>query len=178
MQNGRVLLCLKWNDKCKMSIKYQHISLKVIIMMMKIAIPIDNHMTFYHKNPFTAPQFAIYTIELLHSKVFSTLQKIITNPLINLKNGYKSCQISCECSHAEASDSMHIDEHFYLLDSIEGCNYLLSNHYCNNLAHTLQHEGISIYKIPPFIHRPNFAIKNFLLGAEYANTIQSIHHAS
>lgn len=146
---------------------------------MKIVIPLNSDLNFYHDNPITAPRFAIYIIDIKRSYVRSSLETIIDNPWNSTNNGkYQSSQIRCACDKDTCSDLGHISEHYFLLDSIGGCDYLLADHYCKNIHRALVNGGISIYKIPPFIHKSDYAIKNFLLGASLANTIQNIHHAS
>jgi len=146
---------------------------------MKIAIPLNNDLSFYHNNPITAPRFAIYNIDIKRSCVISSLDNIIDNPSNSTNNGkYTVSQIQCTCDENKCSDIKHISEHYFLLDSIGGCDYLLANHYCDNINRALDNGGITIYKISPFIHKSDYAIKNFLLGASLANTIQNIHHAS
>jgi predicted Fe-Mo cluster-binding NifX family protein len=146
---------------------------------MKIVIPLNNDLNFYHDNPITAPRFAIYTIEIKRSYVRTSLEHIIENPWNRTNNGkYEASQIQCACDQDRCADLAHISEHYFLLDSIGGCDYLLADHYCENIHRALVNGGITIYKIPPFIHQSDYAIKNFLLGASLANTIQNIHHAS
>lgn len=147
--------------------------------MIKIAIPLDNTLSFYHRNPFTAPTFAIYTIEDENKSVTYSLLKVIDNPWDSTNEGvYKECQIQCACDKETSSDIHHITEHYSILHAISACDYLLANYYCDNIFSALQNASIKIYKVPPFIHKVDMAIKNFLLGASLASTFKHIHHAS
>ncbi|HHD78581.1 MAG TPA: hypothetical protein ENK98_02915 [Epsilonproteobacteria bacterium] len=148
---------------------------------MNIAIPLNHNLSFYHDNPITAPQFAIYYIDRDSKKnhIHTSLDFIAANPLNIINQGkYSASQIKCVCEVEKCSDIHHISEHYLLLESINGCEYLLADHYCNNIQRALINGGISIYKIPPFIHKPDNAIKNFLLGALFASTTKQIHYAS
>lgn len=146
---------------------------------MNIAIPLNNNLSFYHSNPITAPKFAIYHIDSKKSRVRTSLDSIVDNPLNSTNQGnYTVSQIECACNVDKCSDITHISEHYVLLESIGDCEYLLADHYCDNINRALLNGGITIYKIPPFIHKPDNAIKNFLLGASLASTIKQIYHAS
>lgn len=150
-----------------------------VLVVMKIVIPLNNDLNFYHDNPITAPRFAIYNIDIKRSHVSSSLETIIENAWNSTNNGkFQMSQIQCACDKNKCSDIEHITEHYFLLDSIGDCDYLLADHYCDNINRALDNGGITIYKIPPFIHKSDYAIKNFLLGVSLANTIQNIHHAS
>jgi predicted Fe-Mo cluster-binding NifX family protein len=72
----------------------------------------------------------------------------------------------------------HICEHYALLETISNCNYLLASNYCENTFNTLSKGGIIIFKIPRIIKNIDIAIKNFLIGASFANKLQNIHHIS
>ncbi|MCW8821951.1 MAG: hypothetical protein OQK45_06965 [Sulfurovum sp.] len=147
--------------------------------MFKIAIPLDNTLSFYHRNPFTSPMFAIYTIENENKRVTFALLKVIDNPWDSTNKGeYKKCQIQCACDEESSSDIQHITEHYAILHAVGACDYLLADYYCDNISQVFKNAGIKTYKVPPFIHKVDMAIKNFLLGASLASTYKHIHHAS
>ncbi|MDD2356600.1 MAG: hypothetical protein PHX13_01650 [Thiovulaceae bacterium] len=147
---------------------------------MQIAIPTDNENAIYHDNAYTAPKFSIYTIIIKNKTDISfSLQQIIYNPLSRLKcEDFDETQLKCSCDKEHASNLHHIYEHYSLLDLIAGCQYLLATRYCKNVIRSMKNGGILIYKIPPIIKNADNAIKNFLIGASFANTAQHIHHAS
>ncbi len=146
---------------------------------MKIALPLNHRSSFYHNNPFTAPKFGIYTITSIKDNTTYSLHKIIDNPWNCTNEGkYKKCQITCSCKAGAASDIHHVIEHYAMLPEVSDCDYFLANRYCKNTSDALTNAGIDIYKIPPFIHTTDMAIKNFVLGVCLASTFQHIHHAS
>lgn len=148
--------------------------------MIKIAIPLDNTMSFYHRNLFTAPTFAIYIIKNENKRITTfSLLKVIDNPWNSINNGeYKECQIQCACDKEISSDIQHITEHYAIFHAIGTCDYLLVDYYCDNISQVLKNADIKTYKVPPFIHKVDMAIKNFLLGVSLASTLKHIHHAS
>ena len=146
---------------------------------MKIAIPLHKQLTLYHHNPCTAPKFAIYTIEGDPSSVVFALDMIVDNPWAEVKcDNYDSDQVFCECDLERRESMRHIAEHYALLDAIGGCSYLLADRYCDNTTRALGNGGIKIFKIPPIINKIDNAIKNFIIGASLASTVEHIHHAS
>ena len=146
---------------------------------MQIAIPTDYDDAIYQDNAYTAPKFAIYTVVPENEKVVFFLKNIVENPLRKMKSGsFDEAQLKCSCDTKYSSELTHIYEHYSLLDSISGCSYLLANCYCKNVARSMKSGGIIIYKIPSIIKQTDTAIKNFLIGASFANTSQQIHHAS
>jgi predicted Fe-Mo cluster-binding NifX family protein len=146
---------------------------------MTIAVPLDNELMLYHDNPFTAPKFAIYFINGDKTNVSFKRTKIVENPRCLFEcNLFDDSQIKCDCDVASKADIEHICEHYALLESIGSCSYLLADRYCENTSHTLKNGGISVFKIPTIINDIEMAIKNFLIGASYANKIQNIHNAS
>jgi predicted Fe-Mo cluster-binding NifX family protein len=147
--------------------------------MTKIAIPLNNTMGFYHRNPMTAPKFAIYTINMGNKNVTFSLLHILDNPLNGInENGYDQSQIDCNCDRTTCSDIQHKAEHYVILDAIQECKYLLVDYYCENIVFAMESSDIQTYKISPFITQVDTAIKNFLLGASLASTYEQIHHAS
>ena len=149
------------------------------LSMTKIAIPLNSTMGFYHRNPMTAPKFAIYTINMRSKNVIFSLLHILDNPLnSNYKEGYEQSQIHCNCDQDICTDIHHKAEHYVILDAIRECKYLLVDYYCENIVDALKIANIQTYKIPPFITQVDMAIKNFLLGASLASTFKHIHNAS
>ncbi len=146
---------------------------------MKIAVPLNNAFTFYHLNPFTAPKFAIYTIEGDRLHLTFGLYSVVDNPWKNINNGeFEEKQIACGCEAKQCMNIRHIFEHYALLDAIGGCSYLLADRYCDNTTRALNNGGIRVFKIPPIINMIDSAVKNFILGASLASTFKHIHHAS
>jgi len=146
---------------------------------MKIALPLHPEFTFYHQNPFTAPRFAIYTIEGERTHVTFKLASIVDNPWCDLNEGqFEEKQLGCSCDDSECTNMRHVFEHYALLDAIGGCSYLLVDRCCENTSRALGNGGVKVYKIPPIIHRIDSAVKNFLIGASLASTFKHIHHAS
>lgn len=145
---------------------------------MKIAVPIGQELTIYHDNPFTAERFAIYSIEGHQTNVQFRLSTIVENPCISLNNNFEEPHVKCSCNDEDRKDLRHICEHYSLLEAINGCSYLLADHYCENTGRSLHNAGVKIFKIPAIVNNVENAIKNFLIGASLASTIKHIHHAS
>ena len=146
---------------------------------MKIAVPINNLMSLYHLNPFTAPKFAIYSVVGDRSNITFGLKSVVDNPWVNINQGeFDKSQVTCSCDISKCTNMQHISEHYALLDVIGGCDYLLVDHHCDNISRTLKNGGIQIYKVPPIINKIDTAIKNFILGASLASTFKHIHYAS
>jgi len=146
---------------------------------MKIAIPLDKDFMFYRNNPFTAPKFAIYFIEGDKTNISFSKSTIVENRrCANKSNIFEDSQVACACDIDSKKDIQHICEHYALLETINGCSYLLADNYCENTSSTLKKGGVTVFKIPTIIKNIDIAIKNFLIGASFANKIQNIHHAS
>jgi len=146
-------------------------------MKIAIAMTSDNHV--YHSNPCTAPKFSVYTVKKENAQVSFSLSAIFDNPAsVNDAQHFKDEEINCNCSIERQNDFTHACEHYALLNIIGGSSYLLADKYCKNTQLSLHNGGVAIYKIPPMIRDVNTAIKNFLLGANYARTVQHIYHAS
>ena len=146
---------------------------------MKIALPLNPELTFYHQNPFTAPKFAIYTIEGERMHMTFKLSEVVDNPCCDLNGGqFEENELGCSCDESQCTDMRHLFEHYALLDAIGGCSYLLVDRCCENTARALSNGGVQVFKIPPIIHRIDSAVKNFLIGASLASTFKHIHHAS
>ena len=146
---------------------------------MKVAIPLDEKQTVYHNNPFTAPKFAIYNIDIDRFDVHFTLNNIVESPWGSSSyKKFKENIINCTCNKKTQDNIRHICEHYSLLEVIADCNYLLADHYCINTSRVLNKGGIKVFKIPSIINRTDLAIKNFLIGASFANRIQDIYNVS
>lgn len=146
---------------------------------MKVAVPTDNELSFYHANPITAPKFSIYTIEGSYMDLTFHLVDIVINPWIILNRGvFNEKQICCECGEEECLDIRHVSEHYALLEVIGECDYLLADHYCANTLSALKKASVEVFKIPSIIKKIDYAIKNFILGASLADNIKHVHNES
>ena len=146
---------------------------------MKVAIAMTAKNRVYHHNPCTAPKFAIYSIIKEKEEISFCLSAVFDNP--SLKRGttsFSEDEKNGSCSLESQQDFSHACEHYALLDVIGGSDYLLADKYCKNTLKSINNGGVSIYKIPSFVHDVDIAIKNFLIGANYANTVQDINDAS
>ena len=142
---------------------------------MEIAIPIDEQLSLYRKNPFTSPRFAIYQVDLAN-KVVITQKRVVENPLAKINGHFETDQINGSCSNQ--SELKHICEHYSILEVLSKVSFLLACSSCTNLKKSLKNVGITIYQIPPIIQEVETALKNFLIGASYANKTQDIHNVS
>ena len=146
---------------------------------MKVAVPTDNELLFYHANPITAPKFSIYHIDGDYLNLTFSLVDIVINPWIVANKGvFDEEQINCRCDEEECFDIRHISEHYALLEVIGECDYMLADGYCKNTLNTLAKAGIKIFKIPSIIRKIDYAIKNFILGASLADNVKHVHYAS
>jgi predicted Fe-Mo cluster-binding NifX family protein len=146
---------------------------------MQIAIPLNDQLSLYHSNPCTAPKFAIYAIEGDRTHLSFRLTQIVDNPWCRIKcANFEEEAVACDCDPDRRNSMRHISEHYALLDAIGECSYLLADRYCENTKRAMKNGGVRIFKIPSIIKQTDMAIKNFLIGAELANTMQHIHHAS
>lgn len=146
---------------------------------MKIAIPLDKNLMLYNDNPYTAPKFAVYFIEGNKTDISFKMLMILDNPrYMEVSDKVEELQKKCDCDKERQVDMQHICEHYSILETISSCSYLLAAKYCNNTYKTLQTGGVKVFKIPSIIKKTEAAIKNFLIGASFANRIQSIHDAS
>lgn len=146
---------------------------------MKIAIAMTSNNRVYHQNPCTAPKFAVYSIDREKEEVMYSLSAVFDNPTsMKKEKEFTDEEVNCNCSVERQEEFSHACEHYALLDVIGGSNYLLADQYCKNTLRSLNNGGVSVYKIPSIIHDVEIAIKNFLVGAYYASTVQHIHHAS
>ncbi|MBU0721647.1 hypothetical protein KJ877_09920 [bacterium] len=146
---------------------------------MKIAVPLDDNLLFYRNNPYTAPKFGIYTIDIKNAQVSFGISDIVDNPKYTHKSiRFNECQMRCECDFSAKKDINHICEHYALLETIGECSYLLADKFCDNTLNSLKNGGVKVFKIPTIINKTETAIKNFLIGASFANKIQNIHYAS
>ncbi len=148
-------------------------------MVVKVVMPVDHRLFFYHYNPLTAPRFAIYQVAVVNQKAIFSLEATIHNPFF-IGNGdvCDTALSECRCSKETIESPEHQSIHYQLLSVMVGCQYLLADRYCKNLKDALGNYGVSIGKIPPIIHHVDHAIKNFLIGASIANNVQKQNHAS
>jgi predicted Fe-Mo cluster-binding NifX family protein len=143
---------------------------------MKFAVPLDSMLTLYHHNPCTAPKFGIYSVREEAKEVYYRLIGLADNP-------WRDQDSRCErheknCKDEDRKSLQHRLEHYALLEAVGGCSYLLAQHFCANTKRAMKNAGIRVFGIPPFIKETDRAIKNFLIGAEIADTVEHIHNAS
>ena len=142
---------------------------------MKVLIPVTNQTNVFHDNLFRAPQFAVYSIDNKSSNVYCSLMDVIQNPYSYLFNNDKSlCENHGICDPDNCT-LQHLQEHYSLTRNMDSCDYILADHFCETMTKALKEKGINIYKISPFLHKSDIAIKNFLLGVSLASTLQHIH---
>lgn len=146
---------------------------------MKIALPMDENLSFYKDNPHTAPKFAIYDIETVQSSIHFSLNSIIDNQLSRVKNHeFDESEKKCDCDTQRQSNLRHKCDHYSLLEELSDCSYLLANKYCKNTQMAMSLGGIKIFKIPPIINEIDMAIKKFIIGDSLASQIKQIHNVS
>ena len=142
---------------------------------MKVLIPILNQTDVYHDNLFRAPSFAIYSIENRSKNVYCSLTETIQNPFSCL---YEKDMTTCDnygiCDQKSCS-MQHKEDHFNLIKSMTHCDVILADHFCDTITTAIKEGGIKLYKLSPFLKKPDVAIKNFILGASLASTLQHIH---
>lgn len=146
---------------------------------MKIAVPFGKQLELYRLNPSTAPKFGIYDIDCTSSEIQIRLLRVEMNPWC--KN---SCDVfdtkaeQCDCDEERQNDIRHITEHYALLEVLGGCRYVLVDAFCDNTKRALNNGGITVFKYPSVIRTAESAIKNFIIGASLANTVEHVHYAS
>ena len=146
---------------------------------MKIAVPFSQQMELYRHNPSTAPRFGIYEIESKNGNVAVRLLRVEANPWCeNSCNAFPNSDATCTCDEERQQDIRHITEHYALLEVLGGCSYVLADHFCDNTKRALANGGIRIFKYPSVIRTAENAIKNFIIGASLANTVEHVHYAS
>jgi len=146
---------------------------------MKIAVPFSQQLELYRDNPSTAPKFGIYEIIMDKSRVGISLLSVEMNPWC--KAGcemFDTASTHCTCDEARRQDIRHITEHYALLEVLGGCSYLLADRFCENTKRALVNGGIHLFKFPSVIRTTENAIKNFIIGASLANTIEHVYYAS
>jgi len=147
---------------------------------MKIAVPFSQQLELYRDNPSTAPKFGIYEIIMEKSRVDISLLSVEANPWC----GNTSCDcfdndaVHCACDEKRKHDIRHITEHYALLEVLGGCSYLLADRFCENTRRALTNGGIHLFKFPSVIRTTENAIKNFIIGASLANTVEHVYYAS
>jgi len=147
---------------------------------MKFAVPVDASKAIYSHNPCTAPKFAVYTVHYEDQEVYYALVGYVENPW-NRSEGDMVCDPNMrlgECSDDEKQDLKHVSEHYAVLEAISGCSYLLVQSFCENTKRSMRNAGVKLFQIPPFITKTDKAIKNFLIGAKIADSVEHVHHAS
>ncbi len=146
---------------------------------MLIAIPLTTELSIYHNNPFTAPQFGIYSIEKQERNILFLQKNIVQNPWSKTNDtSFDEEQITCSCTPEKQCELTHMVQHYGLADLLSSCTYLLADKRCDNIANTFQKLHIKLYKIPAIIKDPKSAIKNLIIGVSLADHIQDIHYAS
>lgn len=147
---------------------------------MKIAIPLGSDMELYRDNPLTAPQYGIYH---LHKTQQGDLKVLLSDVIKNRLCDLVGCTLDdakkkCSCDAVQQEDFAHQLEHYALPDAIVGCDYLLANFSCENTKKVLARSGIKLFHYASFIRQTDQAIKNFIIGVSFADTIQHINYAS
>lgn len=146
---------------------------------MQIAVPLDNKLSFYKQNPFTAPKFGIYFISTDTKDANYSIDKVVDNPqYINSGQNFSEIQQMCSCTEAIKKSLNHICEHYALLEVLSNCSYLLANKFCDNTYNTLKKGGIKVFKVPAIINTADMAIKNFIIGVSLANQVKNIVNVS
>lgn len=144
---------------------------------MKVLIPLDTQTRVYHDNVFKAPNFGVYSIDKSGNNLFCSFIEQIPNPFSSLYHHETSCQDHGICDTSKCT-LKHLHEHYTLLQGITSCDFILANRFCTTMTKAFNEKGIHIYKIPPFVHKPDVTIKNFLLGVSLASTLRNIHFGS
>ncbi len=146
---------------------------------LKIAVPFSRELELYRQNPSSAPKFGIYDIQLEKNSVDIRLLSVEMNPwCVSNCDLFDEDATNCACDEDRQNDIRHITEHYALLELLSGCSYLLADHYCDNTKRALNNGGIHIFKYPTIIRTTENAIKNFIIGASLANTVEHVHYAS
>jgi len=147
---------------------------------MKIAVPFSRELELYRHNPSTAPKFGIYEIERSNESIAVRLLCIEANPWCEHHcDAFADADASnCACDEKRQRDIRHITEHYALLEVLVGCSYVLADHFCKNTKKALDNGGIRIFKYPSVIRTAENAIKNFIIGASLANTVEHVYYAT
>lgn len=146
---------------------------------MKIAVPLSRELELYRQNPSTAPKFGIYEIRPDKKYVGITLLSVEQNPWCKDScDAFDADAAHCNCNEERREDVRHITEHYALLEVLSGCSYLLADHFCGNTKRALNNGGIRVFKYPSVIRTAENAIKNFIIGASLAHTVEHVHYAS
>lgn len=146
---------------------------------MRIAIPLKQDMELYRDNPLTAPQYGIYILIKQHGDLKIILSEVVRNRLCDLGDcALDPSKVKCDCDAAQQQDFGHRLEHYALPDVLAGCDYLLANFSCDNTKKVLASSGIKLFHYASFIRQTDQAIKNFIVGVSFADTVKYIYHAS
>jgi predicted Fe-Mo cluster-binding NifX family protein len=149
--------------------------------MVKVLVPVKNETDVYHDNIFSAPRFALYSIDIKESidknasRVYYACEYIIENPKLDSEHHEYAGQRDHGICNAEFCSDAHYNLHYELSKSIDECDYILVNHTCETMMRALKETGINLHKISPFLRKTDIAIKNFILGVSLASTLQHIH---
>lgn len=149
-------------------------------MKMKIAVPLDTDGQVYSMNPWTAPIFAIYSVQDREDMIIFERLEEKTNPWAQKDKGIVCDPMMCTdgCSDVIKADLNHLADHYIILEVLNGCSYLIAEIACSNLEKVLEHGGIGFYVLPPIIKKPDLAIKRLLVNLDYTDSIQKIRNIS
>lgn len=146
---------------------------------MKFAVPFTECLDLYRDNALTAPKFGIYSLRGKGASKTILMTEVLANPLGKMETcTFDKAMMHCTCPPGRREAFSHRLLHYGLLEILEGCDYLLANHGCDNLRTALARGGIKLFLYASFIRRTDHAIKNFIIGASLADTVQHINNAS
>jgi predicted Fe-Mo cluster-binding NifX family protein len=141
---------------------------------MRVAIPVSDQLTIYSGNPCSAPKYLIYSIIIEPcGDLLLTEDELIIN-----QHQKKAISLICNCNSKTENDIEHKIWHYTIVESLLGCDYLLIKECCKNTRRSLDVAGIRMVTTPIIIHKPEQAIKNFIIGEKLANNLRHIHYAS
>ena len=146
---------------------------------MKFAVPFTECLDLYRDNALTAPKFGIYSLRGNGGKITILMTEVVPNPLaVSDTCTFDTAMVHCSCAPRRREAFSHRLLHYGLLEILDGCDYLLANYGCDNLRRALAKGGIKVFHYASFIRQTDHAIKNFIIGASLADTVQHINHAS
>jgi len=145
-------------------------------MNLKIAIPLNKEQKIYHYNPWTAPNFAIYSVRTQEELLVYECSIVVENPWVEEDESMICDPMMCSdgCSDTVKADLNHLADHYIILEAIGGCNYIVAGTFCSNIEKVMAKGGIEIYPITPFITDPELAIKNLLIGLKFTKDMKKI----
>lgn len=141
--------------------------------MIKVLLPLTQTKEVYHDNFFKAPHFGIFSIDNQKRDVYCRLETLVANTY-SCSGDPTHCANRGMCDQSQCSIE-HMEDHYKFSQSIKGCDYVLADRYCDTMAEAFRSSGIALYKLSPFLHTSEIAIKNFLLGVSLASTLRHIH---